>query len=141
MNNPERYLGPPLRKALDRSILHAQGITQENTPVDRGRARNSFTTKVDRSQIPLFATLGSNLDYIRPLEEGSRPHWPPFGPGSDLALWARRHGITPFLVARAIARRGTQSHEMLKKGIDGTRTFFNIQLRTAANEIERLWKS
>jgi Bacteriophage HK97-gp10, putative tail-component len=35
---------------------------------------------------------------------------PPFGPGSDLAAWAEKFGIPPFLVARAIARRGTQRY-------------------------------
>ena len=33
--------------------------------------------------------------------------FPPFGDGSMLAMWARLKGIPPFLVARKIAREGT----------------------------------
>lgn len=34
--------------------------------------------------------------------------FPPFGPNTPLAAWANKRGITPFLVARSIAKRGTQ---------------------------------
>lgn len=59
------------------------------------------------------------------VEKGTKPHWPPWGPGSELAAWAALKGIIPFLVARAIALRGTikrfggpsKGAEMFEKGL------------------------
>lgn len=39
------------------------------------------------------------------VEEGTRPHWPPI---KALQGWADRHDIPVFMVARAIALRGTK---------------------------------
>lgn len=43
--------------------------------------------------------------YAAAVESGSRPHWPPI---KALQGWADRHDIPVFLVARAIARKGTK---------------------------------
>ena len=137
-----RLFGDPLRKALLRSVEFAKGQAQERTPVDRGRARNSYSTEVDSSPIPKWAKVGSNLEYIEALEKGTKPHWPPF---SALQPWARRHGfpagnVGAFLVARAISQRGTKAHHMMEEGIAATKPFFKKQLIVAGKTIEKRWK-
>lgn len=43
------------------------------------------------------------------VEENTRPHWPPI---AAITPWAERHGIEPFLAARAIAQHGTKGIHM-----------------------------
>ncbi len=134
-------IGIPIRKALLRTGVFAAGQTRDRTPVDTGRLRGSITSDVDNAPIPKFATIGSNLTYARPIEEGTSPHFPPL---AALQPWAARHGFPTgnagaFLVARAIAQRGTKGHRMLEKGIGASKAFFRQQLRTAARDIERSW--
>lgn len=45
------------------------------------------------------------------VEKDTRPHWPPI---AAIAPWARRHGIEPFLVARAISIHGTKGIHMFE---------------------------
>ena len=137
-----KLIGEPLRRAFIRTVVFAEGKTKEGTPVDTGRARNSYAHKVDRSPIPRWATWGSNLSYIRALEDGSKPHFPPL---AALQPWAARHGFPPgnvgaFLVARAISQRGTKAHHMLRDAMPPTRAFFRKQLRRAGQDIEKEWR-
>jgi len=138
-----KLLGGPIRKALLQSAEYAIGQAKELTPVDTGRARNSYAAKVDPSPVPQWASIGSNLEYMKPLEFGSKPHFPPL---SALQPWARRHGFPAgspgaFLVARVIAARGTKAHHMLRDGIKATRPFLKTQLGKAASSIEASWRA
>jgi hypothetical protein len=142
LKDPE-LLGGPIRKALLQSAEYAIGQAKELTPVDTGRARNSYAAKVDPSPIPQWASIGSNLEYMKALEFGSKPHFPPL---SALQPWARRHGFPAgnagaFLVARAIAARGTKAHHMLRDGIKATKPFLKKKLAEAGSSIEASWRS
>ena len=51
----------------------------------------------------------SDTEYNYWVVHGRKPgKMPPFQEGSDLAAWARRAGVDPFLVARSIAKNGTK---------------------------------
>jgi hypothetical protein len=52
------------------------------------------------------------------METGTRPFWPPL---SALTVWARRHGTSAFVVARAIARRGIRGRHYLQGAFDAKR--------------------
>lgn len=70
-----------------------------------GRTLASINTKTSF----LEAEVRAHSDYAIYTISGRRPgKMPPFQEGSDLANWARRAGINPFLVARAIGRKGTK---------------------------------
>jgi HK97 gp10 family phage protein len=84
-----------------------------NAPVDTGRLRASITPEVRRGN-PIEGIVGSNVDYAPYMELGTRPHWPPWGAGTPLAVWAKRHGISAYLVARAIAKKGTKARRFLQ---------------------------
>ena len=53
----------------------------------------------------VIGVVGSNVLYAPYVETGTKPHWPPI---SAVETWARRHGMNPYLVARAISRKGTK---------------------------------
>lgn len=108
----------PARRFLTDSALELEAAVKERTPVDTARLRDSITHEVDAHQVPEWARVGTNVDYARPVEEGRRPHWPPL---AALQPWARRHGFPAgragaFLVARAIAARGTKARHMFRDG-------------------------
>jgi len=113
-------IAQPMRKMLWGIANHLKEQVQSNMPVDTGAARDSVVVEQDSNSMPTWAKVTSPLGYVATLEEGSGPHWP----GSDtLEPWARRHGFPPgnrgaFLVARAIARRGTKAHHMFSKAVE-----------------------
>jgi len=85
---------------------HLKPLVQDKTPIDTGKLKRAIAFKVERKrqgvwQLDLHA---GDTKYAIFVERGTRPHWPPI---SALEEWAKRHGIPPFLVARAIARHGT----------------------------------
>ena len=136
-NTPE-LLGAPLRNFFTHSTLTLQKEAQMNTPVDTGRLRASETIKIDTSPIPLWGRVGTNVYYGVFVEEDTRPHFPPI---QALAGWGRRHGIVPFLIARAISRRGTKGRHMFRQSLETNKEQINNLLGGAANEIETAWGS
>jgi hypothetical protein len=90
-------IDPAIRKAI--LAIQARAITK--IPVDRGELRNA--------NVPVFSTLKGVLENRAPyaifVHEGTRPHFPPL---HAIERWANRHGINPYLVARAISKKGTK---------------------------------
>lgn len=106
---------------------------QAYTPVDTGHTKDAIGGTIDKGP-PVVATIQADPQKVEPvvvasIAGGSRPHWPPWGPGSELAGWAKRHGIPPFLVARAIATKGTIKRfgyggaKMFEKGLNDSMGF------------------
>jgi hypothetical protein len=136
-----QLVGGPVRRFFERAGALTAGNVRERTPVDTGRLRNSITHEVDRGQVPQFARVGTNVVYARAVEFGSRPHFPPL---AALQPWAQRHGFPAgragsFLVARAIARRGTQPREMFKRGLSASLGGIRGFVRDLARDVEREW--
>lgn len=105
-----------VRTALEQAMFKAatQGANQAkvNAPVDEGRLRASITADVRDEGSAIVGVIGSNVEYAPYMEHGtglladeggSGRHNPP---PSALAGWASRHGLNPYAVARAIAKRG-----------------------------------
>jgi len=79
--------------------------------VDVGNLINTITVKLVKKG--LQADIGPDAPYGEYVELGTRPHFPPVDP---LEKWAHRHGLEEgagYLIARAIARRGTQARPFL----------------------------
>lgn len=134
-------VGRPVRRFFERAGAVVTGNVRERTPVDTGRLRNSITHEVDSGQVPRFAKIGTDVSYARAVEFGSSPHFPPLG---TLQPWARRHGFPSgragaFLVARAIARRGTRPREMFQKGFSASLGNIRGLVRSLASDIESEW--
>ena len=140
LRNPKFVQGPASR-FVRRIAFNVQAEAVKAAPSDTGRLRQSITPQFDRRN--LRARVGTNLKYGRPVEFGSRPHWPPL---KALQPWARRHGFPggktgAFLVARAISRKGTKPRRYLGKGLTKSRGFIrrelNVLMRGIATGFER----
>lgn len=103
--------GTPILNAMRDATLLITRDAKKNAPVDTGRLRASITPEVTTTGETVQGVVGSNVKYAPYVELGTRPHWPPI---AALEVWARRHHTSAFLVARAIAQRGTPAREYLQ---------------------------
>lgn len=101
-----------INRAVKKSVILIQGEARRNAPVDTGLLRSRIETR--RFESKLEGQVFNRLSYALSVHEGTRPHFPPI---DALRGWSRRHGIEPFLVARAISRRGTRATKFLSKAV------------------------
>ncbi len=92
--------------------------------VNTGQLRNSVAWRMPTVQgRTIEGGVGTNVAYALPIEFGTRPHWPPLEP---IRFWVERKlRVAPaqvksvaFLVARKIARRGTQARQIFALGLE-----------------------
>lgn len=95
------------RTALLAGSLLVEGTARSLAPKDTGRLGGSITHQISG----LTSRIGPSVSYGLYVEKGRRPGKPP--PVSAIEPWARRRGANPFLVARAIGRRGTKPRPFL----------------------------
>lgn len=133
--NPEAFMAF-VRSALWKAALLVERKVKQETPVDTGRLRASFVSSVSSMPNQLWSKVSSPVTYASFVEEGTRPHWPP--PGA-LAGWSHRHNIPEFLVARAIARRGTRAVRMLARAIEMSRQEIVSIFNDTGMAIQRWW--
>src|SRR3970040_2346078 len=92
------FIAPLVRRYLTRAAIVVQSRARERAPVDTGRLRSSIAYLVDATApVPLFASIGSNVEYAPFMEfgtglltdgtGGAGRHWPP---GAGLAPWGGR---------------------------------------------------
>jgi hypothetical protein len=105
--------GQPFLDGMREATLLVQTDAQKRAPVDIGRLRASITSEIRQavSTGNVLGAVGSALGYAAAVELGSKPHWPPI---KALEVWARRHGVNAYAVARAISIRGTKAHRFLQ---------------------------
>lgn len=125
--------GEPMLEAMRDSTLYVQRDAKRLAPVDTGRLRASITPSI-RQENGILGVVGSNVKYAPYMELGTKPHWPPL---SALETWARRHGTTAFLVARAIAMRGTKAREFLQGAVKENMNRIYRRIERAVRDIVR----
>ena len=106
-----RGLTEPMRKAT----MLVTRDAKINAPVDTGNLRSSISPEIKAHGNTIEGIVGTPVKYAPFMELGTRAHFPPI---SALQVWARRHGISAFLVARAIARRGLKPRKFLQRAYD-----------------------
>ena len=134
---------PIIRQEVGQTLqAEVQGLThaiKSETPVDTGVLRSSIVGTVRHGPGRYFTgqiAAGRQAPHAIYVEEGTRPHWPPI---RALEGWARRHGISAFLVARAISRRGTRAVRMFARNWDAWRPKWQPALDQAMRRVrERL---
>lgn len=126
--------GAPLLDAMREATVWVQTDAKRNAPVDTGRLRVSIVPEVRRDGETVLGVVGSNVHYAPYLETGTRPHWPPI---SALETWARRHGTTAYVVARAIARRGVRGRAYLQRALDAHAERIRHHIEDAIQRIVR----
>ncbi|TXH07873.1 MAG: hypothetical protein E6R04_11900 [Spirochaetes bacterium] len=108
-----------LNDAIKKSLYLIEEKAKPETPVDLNFLRGAgYETS--------FGTLKGELKNTAPyavfVHEGTRPHFPPL---DDIKPWADRHGIPPFLVARAISKKGTKGKPFFKDAIEKSEAEIN----------------
>jgi hypothetical protein len=115
---PQRLEGE-LRRAMDASLLLLETDMRRHVPQDTRQLMGSINHQVAGSGLNITGTVGPSLAYGAFVERGRRPgKYPPI---AAISGWAKRHGISPFLVARAIARRGTRPQPFVAPSIQRNR--------------------
>ena len=102
------YLQIGIQQALKDASALIWRLTIEKAPASTGTLRKS----INRDLFPTYAKIYPTVKYGVYVHEGTRPHWPPLielKPGGSLYRWAQKKGIPVFLVARAIAKKGTKA--------------------------------
>ncbi len=109
--------GEPMLEAMRDATLLVTGTARTLAPVDTGRLRASILPEVRSNALTgsVMGVVGSNVDYAPYMELGTKAHFPPL---SALEVWAKRHGTTAFVVAKAIARKGIKARRFLQGGIE-----------------------
>ncbi len=133
--------GTPMLQAMRDSTLYVTRDAKQNlvgyqSPevggVDTGRTRASITPEVRSVGETIEGVVGSNLLSALIQEVGSRPHWPPF---QAVETWARRHGTTAFIVARAISRHGNIPRHFLSRAFESNKDKIEKRLNQAVEGI------
>lgn len=107
--------GKPMLDGMRQATLLVSKDAKQLAPVDTGELRSSITPEVRLEGWNTLGVVGSNKLHAPYMETGTKPHWPPI---AALEVWARRHGVSAFLVARAISRRGTKAHRYMQRAFD-----------------------
>jgi len=114
----------PLREYLENTADLIASTARRDAPRDLGKLASSHTWSVDPATPPAWgrvdvnATGTKNAPYPLFVHEGTRPHFPPI---EAIRPWAERHGIPPFALALAIARRGTRPNPWLRRTVENLR--------------------
>ena len=132
-------LAEPLRAAFERSGIAVSNEAKTRAPVFRGRLRQSIKWVTDTAPIPQFVRIGPNVDYAYYVHEGRSPGT--FPPISAIRLWVERRGIDadPFVIARAIARRGIAGRPFLTDGLRAAEPQVRQAFDAAGVRIEANW--
>lgn len=142
----QHLLSGPLRKAFEKVGFTVAGRAKELAPVDRDQLRAGIGHQVDPGEPAQWVEIGTrNLPYARAVHEGRPPGiWPPYEP---IAAWVRRKGLMgddgqpldPFLVQRAIFRKGIKAKPFLTDAMADTEGRVQGFFDQAAKEIETQW--
>lgn len=108
-------LNDETRKAMTTGLLLLEAEQRRLAPRDTGQLAGSIHHTITGSGAALTGRVGPQAKHGIYVEKGTRPHFPPI---DAVRGWARRKGINPFLVARAIARRGTRAQPFVAPSLD-----------------------
>lgn len=110
MQTAPNQLRGAIRLSLTRSAVFTQGLFVRNMPkgVTGGLRRSTAFSFQGDTQVTIEPTE-ARADYV---EFGTRPHMPPV---DSLRAWAASKGLSPWGVARGIAKHGTPARPFLER--------------------------
>ena len=121
--------GHPMMKVMEEIVAIVTRDARLGAPVDTGHLKNSIVGYAETHgslKQHIQGVVGSNLAYAPYVELGTKPHMPPI---SALQVWARRHNIPAYLVARKIAMKGIKPRYFLKKAHDKNESLIKQRLQ------------
>jgi len=113
--------------AINRSLIQIQRDAGKLSPRDTGYLKANWELNMSF----LKGVLRPLSKYAIFVHEGTKPHFPPI---EAITPWARRHGIPPFLVARSIAKHGTQGIPFLQSSVSQNESFVNNNFEKALDK-------
>ena len=114
-------------EAIAKTLIAVERYAIMGAPVDTGRLRSNWRLSI---QI-MRGELANTTDYAIFVAKGTKPHWPPM---NAITKWANRKGIAPFLVARAIARRGTKANPFFDNAVFAGQVIANDEFKLALDK-------
>lgn len=96
-------------------------VSQQEAPEDRGQLRQSGFSPTWTGEAMEWGYRGPS--YLRPMEFGTKPYWPPIDP---LKEWADRVFGDPsigYAVQQKIAKEGVDAHPYVRPGIAAQRRY------------------
>ena len=130
--------GQPIVAGMRRATMIVTRDARKYAPSDLGHLRRSITPHIEIGgwlTRTVRGVVGSPLKYAPPQELGARPHWPPLG---AIAPWAKRHGMSAWSVAAAIAVKGTKPVRYLQRAlVDNAPQIYKILGNVVAKIIRR----
>jgi len=109
-------LAAEVRTAMTAGSLLIEGSARRLAPRHTGRLAGSITHAISGGGANLTSKIGPSVAYGIYVEMGRGAGKPP--PVSAVASWARAHGIDPYVLARAIGRRGTKKRPYMRPAFD-----------------------
>lgn len=102
--------------------------------VDTGQLQSSINSRFGN----LKGEVSPTSKHAIFVHEGRKPgRMPPFQEGTALNSWARRRGINPFVVARAIGRKGTKKNQFMHKAFASIKPKAEREAQTTLGNIVR----
>lgn len=124
-------------KPMSHVIAKATAVAERAA---KERAGRSVAATIQSEVKPLEGKIRTTHPGAHAIEGGRRPGaaFPPSGP---IEKWRAEKGIAaePFVLARAIARRGTKGRFFMKKAKGAVRKALPGLLSEAADEMNRRW--
>jgi len=118
-----------IQTAIELIAFRLARVSAPKAPSDTGKLQGDLA----RPEIkPLYARVGSNRNYAVFVHEGTKPHYPPI---KALTGWASRHNISPYVVARAISKRGTKANPFLKDSLAETESYREQTISKQMNSV------
>ena len=135
---------------LRSAMLYAAGELAKRTPVGvSGRLRANWLSTanqridvVNRAPVVLHGQVLNTMDYAIAVDQGrpANSSLPPWGPGSDLERWVQLkigRDVSVFVIARAIARRGTRPARIVSRTLRVVRRPVQRILDEATTRVSR----
>lgn len=122
-------------------MLHTAAKEGEKAAINRVRGMPSVARTIHGDTRALNARVYSTHPSARFIEVGRKPG-SKLPPPVVLARWAAERGIaiSPFVLARAVARRGIKGRFFMRGGKSRMRTRWRQYLKGAAADIQRRWR-
>lgn len=106
---------------------------KEEAPVDLGQVQSSIRSEKQTGR--LGYKVKAHAKHAKWAHDGRRPGKMP--PVSAVEGWARRKGLNPFMVARAIGRKGSKGKPFVDISYKRQKPIFNREARFLLADITR----
>jgi hypothetical protein len=104
---------------MEHACLLVEADARAHVAQDTRQLLGSITHHVSGSGHAIKGEIGPSAKYGVYVEFGRRPGRPP--PVAALAGWARRHNMNPYVVARAIGRRGIKPKPFMRPAFEANK--------------------